>query len=318
MSEPPAQPGSRQPSRRLAPAVRRPCGSRPWPPRWGCPRAASTGTSRIARRCSTRCSTTGRRRMVEDVIATVESKPVEPRAKLQQLFELASTVDFAVELALRDWSRRDREVADAPAPDRQPADGVPALAVRAALRRRERRRGPQHAGLLALHRQLLHRRQARRQDAAPRCCSWRSTGCSASHGLRWPLERARCSSTTATAPSARSARTPAGEDRAKGGDRRLAAHRPGRAGHHRGAGRRCRAVGRRSTARSARDTRRLPRRWRVPAGPGRIAGRAILLPGISSLAAETYRLVAANRYRLPGSTPACDVDDQRRRRRGAG
>jgi AcrR family transcriptional regulator len=49
--------------------------------------------------------------VVEDVIAQVESTPAEPRAKLQQLFELASTVDFAVELALRDWARRDREVA---------------------------------------------------------------------------------------------------------------------------------------------------------------------------------------------------------------
>lgn len=49
--------------------------------------------------------------MVEDVIAVVESTPAEARAKLQQLFELASTVDFAVELALRDWARRDREVA---------------------------------------------------------------------------------------------------------------------------------------------------------------------------------------------------------------
>ena len=49
--------------------------------------------------------------MVEDVIAVVESTPAAARAKLQQLFELASTVDFAVELALRDWARRDREVA---------------------------------------------------------------------------------------------------------------------------------------------------------------------------------------------------------------
>lgn len=37
----------------------------------------------------------------------------------------------------------------------------------------------------------------------------------------------------------------------------------------------------------------------------RIIGRTILLPGISSLAAKAYRLVADNRYRLPGSTPAC-------------
>jgi len=37
----------------------------------------------------------------------------------------------------------------------------------------------------------------------------------------------------------------------------------------------------------------------------RIAGRAIMLPGISSLAAKAYRLVADNRQRLPGGTPAC-------------
>jgi AcrR family transcriptional regulator len=49
--------------------------------------------------------------MVEDVIANVESQPVEPRAKLQHLFALASTADFAVELAIRDWSRRDAAVA---------------------------------------------------------------------------------------------------------------------------------------------------------------------------------------------------------------
>lgn len=50
--------------------------------------------------------------VVEDVIASVESQPADPRAKLQQLFELAPSVDFAVELALRDWSRRDRDVAE--------------------------------------------------------------------------------------------------------------------------------------------------------------------------------------------------------------
>lgn len=37
----------------------------------------------------------------------------------------------------------------------------------------------------------------------------------------------------------------------------------------------------------------------------RIAGGALLLPGISWLAAKVYRLVANNRYRLPGGTPAC-------------
>ena len=39
----------------------------------------------------------------------------------------------------------------------------------------------------------------------------------------------------------------------------------------------------------------------------RIIGRMALLPGISWMAARVYRLVADNRYRLPGSTPACAV-----------
>ncbi len=41
--------------------------------------------------------------------------------------------------------------------------------------------------------------------------------------------------------------------------------------------------------------------------PWKLIGRAILLPGISWLAAKAYRLVASNRYRLPGGTPACAV-----------
>jgi AcrR family transcriptional regulator len=47
----------------------------------------------------------------DDVIVLVDSGPADPRAKLQQLFELAPSGDFAVELALRDWSRHDAEVA---------------------------------------------------------------------------------------------------------------------------------------------------------------------------------------------------------------
>lgn len=47
----------------------------------------------------------------EDVITLVESGPADPRAKLQQLFQLASSADFEVELALRDWARRDKGVA---------------------------------------------------------------------------------------------------------------------------------------------------------------------------------------------------------------
>jgi AcrR family transcriptional regulator len=49
--------------------------------------------------------------VVGDVIASIESTAADPRTKLQQLFELAPSVDFAVELALRDWARRDRGVA---------------------------------------------------------------------------------------------------------------------------------------------------------------------------------------------------------------
>jgi AcrR family transcriptional regulator len=56
--------------------------------------------------------------VVGDVIARVESEPGEPRAKLRHLFELASSSAdllpadlLAVELALRDWARRDDAVA---------------------------------------------------------------------------------------------------------------------------------------------------------------------------------------------------------------
>jgi predicted DCC family thiol-disulfide oxidoreductase YuxK len=37
----------------------------------------------------------------------------------------------------------------------------------------------------------------------------------------------------------------------------------------------------------------------------KLVGQAMVLPGISWLAARVYRLVASNRYRLPGGTPAC-------------
>jgi len=44
----------------------------------------------------------------------------------------------------------------------------------------------------------------------------------------------------------------------------------------------------------------------IASGPiWRIVGRALLLPGISWMAARVYRLVADNRHRLPGGTPAC-------------
>ena len=49
--------------------------------------------------------------MVEDVIERVESEPADPRTKLRRLFDLAPSANFRVELALRDWSRRNRDVA---------------------------------------------------------------------------------------------------------------------------------------------------------------------------------------------------------------
>ena len=38
-----------------------------------------------------------------------------------------------------------------------------------------------------------------------------------------------------------------------------------------------------------------------------LLGRVLLLPGISAVAARAYALVADNRMRLPGGTPACAV-----------
>ncbi len=53
------------------------------------------------------------RRVLGDVIAQVESGSGDSGVKLQHLFELASSSPhlLAVELALRDWSRHDAEVA---------------------------------------------------------------------------------------------------------------------------------------------------------------------------------------------------------------
>jgi len=52
------------------------------------------------------------RTVADDVIALLESRPAAARAKLQQLFELAPSVDFPVELAIREWARRDHAVAE--------------------------------------------------------------------------------------------------------------------------------------------------------------------------------------------------------------
>jgi predicted DCC family thiol-disulfide oxidoreductase YuxK len=48
-------------------------------------------------------------------------------------------------------------------------------------------------------------------------------------------------------------------------------------------------------------------------GIWRIVGRMFLLPGISWMAARVYRLVADNRQRLPGGTPACAGAERDRR-----
>jgi predicted DCC family thiol-disulfide oxidoreductase YuxK len=49
-------------------------------------------------------------------------------------------------------------------------------------------------------------------------------------------------------------------------------------------------------------------------GPWKAIGRAMLLPGISWIAAKVYRLVADNRYRLPGGTPACALSPEQKTR----
>jgi AcrR family transcriptional regulator len=48
----------------------------------------------------------------DDIATLVDSGPPDPRARLQKLFELAKSAEFSVELALRDWARRDDEVAE--------------------------------------------------------------------------------------------------------------------------------------------------------------------------------------------------------------
>ena len=44
---------------------------------------------------------------------------------------------------------------------------------------------------------------------------------------------------------------------------------------------------------------------RFAGGAYAVVGRAMDLPGVGSLAAAVYRLIARNRSRLPGGTPAC-------------
>jgi predicted DCC family thiol-disulfide oxidoreductase YuxK len=50
---------------------------------------------------------------------------------------------------------------------------------------------------------------------------------------------------------------------------------------------------------------------RARGGWTRLLGSLIDLPGVRRLAAVVYRLVAANRHRLPGGTEACRIDEAR-------
>jgi predicted DCC family thiol-disulfide oxidoreductase YuxK len=51
----------------------------------------------------------------------------------------------------------------------------------------------------------------------------------------------------------------------------------------------------------------------LAAGGGwRLLGRLLLAPGVRRAADLAYRVVATNRYRLPGGTPACRVSSRNR------
>ncbi len=54
---------------------------------------------------------TWERATVDDVISRVEHQRDDARAQVRYLFDLAPSVDFEVELSIRDWSRRDPDVA---------------------------------------------------------------------------------------------------------------------------------------------------------------------------------------------------------------
>lgn len=49
--------------------------------------------------------------MTEDVFARIDRHATDARERLRHLFALAPSANFAVDLAIRDWSRRDRAIA---------------------------------------------------------------------------------------------------------------------------------------------------------------------------------------------------------------
>jgi AcrR family transcriptional regulator len=111
---------------------------------------------------------TWERATTDEVIERVESEGGDARAKLRRTFALTSASDglLAIDLAVRDWSRRDQTVAERLRRiDNRRMDYLRSL-LPDLLPRRGRRRGPLHALLLAADRQPLHRRRSRR--AQPR------------------------------------------------------------------------------------------------------------------------------------------------------
>jgi SnoaL-like protein len=135
------------------------------------PRAASTGSSTAGRRSrDARCvGTVGDRRGDE----RVESDGGDARAKLRRLFALASSSRdlLKIELAIRDWARRDKNGGQAPQANRQSANGIHVRAVRSLLPRREANAsvvGEARPGQLsALGARAVPRRQRRRACASP-------------------------------------------------------------------------------------------------------------------------------------------------------
>jgi AcrR family transcriptional regulator len=204
--------------------------------------------------------------VVEDVIASVESQPAEPRAKLQHLFELAPSVDFAVELALRDWSRRDGDVAER-------------------LHRIDNRR-------MGYLRSLFGQFCADENDVEVRSmlvfslfigsyvfdgdCAF-CTSCA-----RLAEKRIRSEAVIVAWQFADLAELGVTKEQAADAVQWVGVDGAVHSGHEAVAA------------------------MLISAGPiSRLIGRLLILPGIASVSARAYALVAANRHRLPGGTPAC-------------
>jgi len=64
-----------------------------------------------------------------------------------------------------------------------------------------------------------------------------------------------------------------------------------------------------------RGHRAIARALRVAGGAWALIGVLLVVPPISWLAAGVYRLVAANRHRMPGGTEACRLEVERARHR---